>query len=93
MYPLDQGNCLSKVTRFELIKNFERFIIDVHFILFGAGRWKYEAFLYDDSGECSSPEFFGYGDIETAALRDVLLKIKAYSAEELDCFFLPLTSS
>jgi len=93
MYPLDKSNCLSRVTRFELIKDFERFIIDVHFILFGTGKSKYEAFLYDDSGECSSHELFGYGDTEIEALRDLLLKIRVYSAEELDRFFLLPASS
>ncbi|MBE0598312.1 MAG: hypothetical protein IH614_13675 [Desulfuromonadales bacterium] len=90
MLPLDRGQGLSRVTRFELIKEAERFIIEVHFMLFGGGRAKYEAFLYDDQGECSSHELSGSGSSEVEALRDLLLKIRLYSAEELDRFFLPL---
>jgi hypothetical protein len=87
MYPLKQGCGLSRVTKFELIKDAEKFTIEVHFILAGGGGSKYEAFLYDNAGECCSHELFGQGETETEALRDILLKVKAYSAEELDRYF------
>ena len=92
MFPVAEGDALSRVSTFELIKDAERFVIEVHFFLAGGGDFRYESFLYDEAGRCSNHELFGTGDTEVAALRRLLQNIRDSSAADLDRFFPSETS-
>ena len=82
MQDLQEKDILTKVTRYNLIRNQRMVYIDVHERLAGrlAGRFVAVPNLVNI---IARQEFQGVGETETEALDDCLLKIKNYNVEDL----------
>ena len=85
MYPVRDGDCLCRIERYELVRDAEQFTIEVIVSLAGGGDHRCEALLYH-LGDLAD-ELCGGGDSVGAAVRDLLLKIQGYTAEDLFPFF------
>lgn len=82
MYPIKSSDTLSKVTRFELSRDFQNLIIEVHHLLAGGLTGQFHAYLRS-GGELIASECWGSGNSEGAALRDCLVRIQDLSFDQV----------
>ena len=78
LYTLNEGELLTKVHKYELKRDTEKFRIDVHEVLAGTIEDNFFAipnFLFREEREVDS-QFIGCGNTEQEALQDCLEKIK-----------------
>ena len=86
MFPTRKRDCLSRIARYELIRDAEQFTIEVIINLVGGGDHRCEALLYHQGDLCNDP-ICGQGDSDIASVRDLLRKIRDFSAEDLFALF------
>ena len=82
MQDLLENDILTKVSRYNLIRNQRMIYIDVHERLAGHLAGKFVA-VPNIVNIIASQEFQGVGETETAALDNCLFKIKNYEIEDL----------
>ena len=82
MWDLNQSDILTRVARYNLIRNDRMIYIDVHERLYGNLAGAYVA-VPNLINIIARQELQGVGDTESAALQDCLRKIKNHSIEEL----------
>ena len=82
MTNLMEGDILTKVSRYNLIRNQRMIYIDVHESLAGQLAGKFVA-VPNLINIIARQEFQGVGDTEAEALDDCLLKIKNYNIEDI----------
>ncbi|MGD2271957.1 MAG: hypothetical protein PVI06_16255 [Desulfobacterales bacterium] len=82
MEGLNDGDILTKVTRYNLIRNERMIYLDVHERIFGnlAGRYLAVPNLINIVAE---QQYQGVGDSEAEALKDCLIKIKEKAVEDI----------
>lgn len=84
MYPVNNEDSLSKITRYELSRGNNALTIEIFFHLCGHKSGSWEACpVHKDGGFHVSPELWGCGDSEGAALRECLQKIRNLSINEV----------
>lgn len=78
MYTINQNELLTRVHKYELKKDSEKFRIDVHEVLAGDIEDKFFAIpsLLSREDREADPQYIGCGDTEQEALEDCLQKIK-----------------
>ena len=82
MWDLHESDVLTRVGRYNLIRNDRMIYIDVHERLYGNLAGTYVA-VPNLINIIAKQELQGVGDTESAALQDCLRKIKNHSIEEL----------
>jgi hypothetical protein len=82
MWDLHESDVLTRVARYNLIRNERMIYIDVHERLCGNLAGNYVA-VPNLINIIAKQEHQGVGDTESAALQDCLRKIKNHSIEEL----------
>ena len=86
MYPLNEGDSLAKVTRYELARGDDGITIEVRWYLGGPEAGTYTAAPLDLEGFHVSPALWGEGGTETAALRACLEKIRHLSPSRVRAY-------
>jgi precorrin-6B methylase 2 len=78
VYTINENELLTKVYKYELKRNTEKFRIDVHEVLAGTIDDKFFAIpsLLSREERDVDPQFIGCGNTEQEALEDCLKKIK-----------------
>ena len=82
MQSLNEGDILTKIVRYNLIRNERLIYIDVHETKAGNLAGKFVA-VPNLVNIVARQEFQGTGDTETAALENCLQKIKDFDIEDL----------
>ena len=82
MQTLNEGDILTKIVRYNLIRNERLIYIDVHETKAGKLAGKFVA-VPNLINIVAKQEFQGTGDTETAALENCLQKIKDFEIEDL----------
>jgi len=82
MLSLNENDILTRIARYNLIRNDRLIYIDVHETMAGNLAGKFVA-VPNLINIVSKQEFQGSGETETQALENCLQKIKAYEIEDL----------
>jgi hypothetical protein len=82
MLPLNEKDILTKISRYNLIRNQRLIYIDVHETKVGKLAGKFVA-VPNLVNIIAKQEFQGTGETETQALEDCLQKIKDFQIEDL----------
>jgi hypothetical protein len=82
MLSLNENDILTRIARYNLIRNERLIYIDVHETMAGNLAGKFVA-VPNLINIVSKQEFQGSGETETQALENCLQKIKAYEIEDL----------
>ena len=82
MQSLNEGDILTKIVRYNLIRNERLIYIDVHETMAGNLAGKFVA-VPNLINIVAKQEFQGTGDTETQALENCLQKIKEHEIEDL----------
>jgi hypothetical protein len=82
MQELEISDILTRVSRYNLIRNERMIYIDVHERLAGNLAGKFVA-VPNLINIVASQQFQGVGETETQALRDCLTKIKGFNIEDI----------
>ena len=82
MLPLNENDILTRIARYNLIRNERLIYIDVHETMAGNLAGKFVA-VPNLINIVAKQEFQGTGETETQALENCLQKIKEYEIEDL----------
>ena len=82
MYDLNETDILTRVSKYNLIRNGRMLHIDIHEALHGKLADKYVA-VPNLISIVAKQEYQGVGETETAALKDCLKKIKNVNIEDM----------
>lgn len=82
MYPVQVGDLLFRVVRYELWRSNKELIIEVFHCLSGADAGTFQTALFCDGAELSK-SFLATGKTEVEALRNCLLNLQDLSLEQI----------